>query len=131
MGTDTIEATYEGDGNFYDSSLSSSYGTLSQTVNKDTTGTTLALNDAVVEKLLDVLYAGFVLPTTTTTVLHDWSKGRRSEVDDINGAVVALLGPEAAPVNAAVVEMAHRIERGDLDPKLSNYAELAALAGLA
>jgi 2-dehydropantoate 2-reductase len=86
---------------------------------------------AVVEKLLDVLYEGFVLPSTTTTVLHDWSKGRRSEVDDINGAVVAQLGTDAAPVNAAVIEMAHRIERGDLDPKLSNYAELASLAGLA
>ncbi len=85
----------------------------------------------MVEKLLDALYAGFVLPSTTTTVLHDWSKGRRSEVDDINGAVVAQLGAEAAPVNAAIIEMAHRIERGDLDPKLSNYAELASLAGLA
>jgi hypothetical protein len=30
-----------------------------------------------------------------------------------------------------VIEMAHRIERGELDPKLSNYAELASLAGLA
>jgi len=91
----------------------------------------LADRDSVVEKLLDTLFAGFVLPTTTTTILHDWSKGRRSEVDDINGAVVAQLGPDAAPVNAAVVEMAHRIERGDLDPKVGNYAELAALAGLA
>jgi 2-dehydropantoate 2-reductase len=95
------------------------------------TGADLTDEDAVVEKLLDVLYQGFVLPTTTTTVLHDWSKGRRSEVDDINGAVVAELGVEAAPVNAAVVEMAHRIESGDLNPKLSNYAELASLAGLA
>jgi 2-dehydropantoate 2-reductase len=90
----------------------------------------LTEEDVVVEKLLDALYSGFVLPTTTTTILHDWSKGRRSEVDDINGQVVAQLGPEAAPVNAAVVEMAHRIERGDLEPKLSNYAALAAFAGL-
>jgi 2-dehydropantoate 2-reductase len=80
--------------------------------------------------LLDTLYAGFVLPSTTTTILHDWSKGRRSEVDEINGAVVAELGPDAAPVNAAVVEFAHRIERGELEPQISNYAELAALAGL-
>ncbi len=87
--------------------------------------------DGVVEKLLDTLYEGFVLPTTTTTILHDWSKGRRSEVDDINGQVVAMLGPDGAPVNAAVVEMAHRIERGDLEPAIGNYAELAKLAGLA
>ena len=85
--------------------------------------------DAVVEKLLDALYSGFVLPATTTTILYDWSKGRRSEVDDINGKVVAQLGDDA-PVNKAVVEMAHRIERGELEPKLSNYAELASLAGL-
>ncbi len=87
--------------------------------------------DQVVEKLLDTLFAGFVLPSTTTTILHDWSKGRRSEVDDINGAVVAELGPEAAPVNAAVVEMAHRIERGELEPRIENYADLAKRAGLA
>jgi 2-dehydropantoate 2-reductase len=90
----------------------------------------LAEQDLVVEKLLDTLFACFVLPNTTTTILHDWSKGRRSEVDEINGAVVAQLGPDEAPVNAAVVEMAHRIERGELEPKISNYAELAALAGL-
>ncbi len=87
--------------------------------------------DGVVEKLLDVLYEGFVLPSTTTTVLHDWGKGRRSEVDEINGAVVAALGPGEAPVNAAVVEMAHRVERGELEPRIENYAELARLAGLA
>jgi 2-dehydropantoate 2-reductase len=84
----------------------------------------------VVEKLLDTLFAGFVLPNTTTTILHDWSKGRRSEVDEINGAVVTELG-EDAPVNRAVVEMAHRIERGELEPRIENYAPLAELAGLA
>jgi 2-dehydropantoate 2-reductase len=89
----------------------------------------LTEEDGVVEKLLDALYSGFVLPSTTTTILHDWSKGRRSEVDDINGQVIAQLA-EAAPVNRAVVEMAHRIERGDLEPQLSNYVELASLAGL-
>lgn len=94
------------------------------------TAADLADRDGVVEKLLDVLYANFVLPTTSTTVLHDWRKGRRGEVDDINGAVVAVLGPDRAPVNAAVVEMAHRIERGELEPRLSNYAPLAELAGL-
>ena len=29
------------------------------------------------------------LPGTKTTVLQDWIKGRRSEVDDLNGVVVA------------------------------------------
>jgi 2-dehydropantoate 2-reductase len=81
---------------------------------------------AVVDRLLDTLCAGFVLPVTTTTILHDWTKGRRSEVDQINGLVVAELGPERAPVNAAVVEIAHRIERGELNPGPDNFDLLAA-----
>jgi 2-dehydropantoate 2-reductase len=82
--------------------------------------------DRVVETLLDTLYAGFVLEQTTTTVLHDWLKGRRSEVDEINGLVVAeaaRLGLEA-PVNATLVEVAHRIERGELRPGPGNLALL-------
>ncbi len=85
----------------------------------------------VVERLLEALYAGFVLPNTKTTILQDWGKGRRSEVDEINGLVVAELGPERAPVNAAVVELAHRIERGELEPRIENYAPLAELSGRA
>ena len=34
-----------------------------------------------------MLLAGFTLPTTKTTVLQDWMKGRHSEVDDLNGFV--------------------------------------------
>jgi 2-dehydropantoate 2-reductase len=86
----------------------------------------VADTERVVEVLLDTLYAGFVLEQTTTTVLHDWLKGRRSEVDDINGLVVAeaaRLGLEA-PVNAAVVDLAHRIERGELRPDPANLALL-------
>jgi 2-dehydropantoate 2-reductase len=80
----------------------------------------------VVEALLDQLYANFVLPHTTTTILHDWRKGRHSEVDDLNGLVVAeaaRLG-RAAPVNAAVVDLAHAIERGDLKPDPANAERL-------
>jgi hypothetical protein len=35
----------------------------------------------------------------------------------------------AAPVNAAVVELAHRIERGELKPEPANLALLRDLAG--
>lgn len=86
--------------------------------------------DRVVETLLDTLYAGFVLPHTTTTILHDWMKGRHSEVDDVNGVVVterALRG-DVAQVNAAVVEIAHRIERGELKPDPANLTLLLELA---
>ncbi len=85
----------------------------------------------LVETLLDTLLAGFVLPHTKTTVLQDWMKGRHSEVDDLNGLVVAERARRggAAPVNAAVVEIAHRIERGELAPGPDNLALLRALAG--
>jgi len=84
--------------------------------------------EEVVETLLDVLYAGFVLEHTTTTILHDWRKGRHSEVDDLNGHVVAeaeRLGL-AAPANRRVAELAHRVERGELTPDPSNLALLTA-----
>jgi hypothetical protein len=46
-----------------------------------------------------------LLPHTTTTVVHDWTKRRHSEVDDVNGLVVAeLTRHSSAPVNAAIVE---------------------------
>jgi 2-dehydropantoate 2-reductase len=86
-------------------------------------------SDRIVELLLDTLYAGFVLPQTTTTILHDWIKGRHSEVDDINGVVVAerTSRGRAAPVNSAIVEVAHRIERGELKPDPANLALLYEL----
>jgi 2-dehydropantoate 2-reductase len=84
----------------------------------------------LVETLLDTLLDGFVLPHTKTTVLQDWIKGRHSEVDDLNGLVVVERAKRgsAAPVNAAVVEIAHRIERGDLKPSPNNLALLRELA---
>ncbi len=86
----------------------------------------------LVETLLDTLLEGFVLPHTKTTVLQDWIKGRHSEVDDLNGLVVAERAKRggAAPVNAAVVEIAHRIERRELAPGPENLALLRELAGL-
>ena len=86
--------------------------------------------DELVDILLDKLYAGFVLPHATTTVLQDWTKGRHSEVDDLNGHVVeqGLATGIATPVNAAIVEVAHRIERGELTPRVENLALLEQLA---
>lgn len=76
-------------------------------------------SNRVVETLLDKLLSGFISPTTKTTVLQDWMKGRRSEVDDING-LVADQAVRAAPVNRAVTALAHMVERGDLKPEPSN-----------
>jgi 2-dehydropantoate 2-reductase len=88
--------------------------------------------ETVVDTLLDALYSGFVTPGTTTTVLQDWSKHRHSEVDDLNGQVVrsSAAAGLAAPVNAAVVEVAGRIERGELEPGVANLALMRELAGL-
>jgi 2-dehydropantoate 2-reductase len=83
--------------------------------------------NSVVDLLLDTLLKGFTLPTTKTTVLQDWMKGRHSEVNDLNGTVVAeaeWLGREA-PVNAAIVEMALEIESGRLKPDPANIGILA------
>ena len=84
--------------------------------------------EAVVETLLDTLLNGFVLPHSTTTILQDWTKGRRSEADDINGHVVRTLQElgRPAPVNAAVVALACAIEDGSLQPSPSLLDELAA-----
>ena len=91
----------------------------------------VARRDTVVETLLDTLLRGFVLPHSTTTILQDWTKGRHSEVDDINGHVVRThesLGSRA-PVNAAVVGLAHAIERGALHPDPSNLELLIERIG--
>ncbi len=84
----------------------------------------------VVEIMLDKLFAGFVVPGATTTVLQDWRKSRHSEVDDLNGYVAAegaRIGIPT-PVNTAVVEIAHRIERAELVPAPANLAMMAAAA---
>jgi 2-dehydropantoate 2-reductase len=85
----------------------------------------------LVETLLDTLLGGFVLPHTKTTVLQDWMKGRHSEVDDLNGIVAGVHTRHGsrAPVNAAVVDLAHRIERGELKAGPENLALLLQLAG--
>jgi 2-dehydropantoate 2-reductase len=86
-------------------------------------------SNRLVETLLDTLVSGFTLKSTITTVLQDWMKGRRSEVDNINGQVVAeakRLGL-STPVNAAIVELAHQIEQGGLKPNPANLALLQNL----
>lgn len=92
----------------------------------------IAHPESIVETMLDRLYDGFVLPGATTTVLQDWTKSRHSEVDDINGTVVAEGARVGVPtpVNRAVVEVAHRIERGDVAPSPVAAAMLRDLVAL-
>ena len=89
----------------------------------------LARIETAVTILLDRLYERFVVPGATTTVLQDWTKGRRSEVDSINGAVVSG-GRETrtrTPVNNAIVDIAHIIESGSLRPGLDAVSQLRRL----
>ncbi|QNE45820.1 2-dehydropantoate 2-reductase [Glaciihabitans sp. INWT7] len=78
------------------------------------------------EVLLDAVLNDYTLPSTRTTVLQDWMKGRRSEVDQINGLVVdeqRRMGGRA-PANQIAVELAHRIESGELEASPANAALL-------
>ncbi len=88
----------------------------------------IADHERVVDIMTDKLFAGFVVPGATTTVLQDWRKGRHSEVDDLNGLVSAQGARTgvATPVNDAVTELAHRIERGQADPSPALLAEMVA-----
>ncbi|WP_236793724.1 ketopantoate reductase family protein [Amycolatopsis sp. GM8] len=75
--------------------------------------------EKIAATLLDTVHDKFVTPGQQTTVLQDWIKGRRSEVHQINGHIVAQqarLGGRA-PVNERVVEIAARIEEGELEPE--------------
>ena len=79
---------------------------------------------------------GFIAAITSAygdlkpSMLQDFERGRQTEIDFING-YVARLGKDVgipAPLNAAVTEMAHRIERGELRPGLDRLRELAQRA---
>jgi 2-dehydropantoate 2-reductase len=75
--------------------------------------------------LLDAVLSGWSLEDTRVAVLQDWMKGRRAEGEEINGLVVAeqeRLGG-SAPVNRRLIEVARRIEAGELAPDPAN-AEL-------
>jgi 2-dehydropantoate 2-reductase len=75
--------------------------------------------------LLDAVVAGWSLESTRVAVLQDWIKGRRAEGEEINGLVAAeqdRLGL-ATPVNERLIEIARRIESGELRPGPEN-AEL-------
>ncbi len=82
--------------------------------------------------LLDAVLAGWSLEDTKVAVLQDWVKGRRAEGEEINGLVVRdqeRLGGDA-PVNRRLVEIAHRVESGELPLGVENAHLLtSALTG--
>jgi 2-dehydropantoate 2-reductase len=87
--------------------------------------------DAFAVGLLDKVLETYSTAGTLTTVLQDWRKGRRAEAEDINGLVVRSqesLGGDA-PMNRRVVELARRIEAGDLEPSPVNTGLMLEVLG--
>ncbi|MCI5074030.1 2-dehydropantoate 2-reductase N-terminal domain-containing protein [Oricola sp.] len=80
--------------------------------------------DRYVDEIFEKVLTTYSEEDTLTTSLQDWRKGRRAEVDDVNGWVVETLRAQGrkAPVNQRVVEIAIEIEAGKLDLKTENAA---------
>jgi 2-dehydropantoate 2-reductase len=79
-------------------------------------------SDQYAVNLLDVILTSYSRPGTKVAVLQDWLKGRRAEIDAFSGYIVtktAELGKDA-PVNRAVVDIARRVEEGELSPSPDN-----------
>lgn len=79
-----------------------------------------------VDRIFEEVLTTFSSPTTLTTSLQDWRKGRRAEVQEVNGIVVDKLKQhgQKAPVNARVVEIASEIEKGNREARPENSALL-------
>ena len=62
------------------------------------------------------------------SMLQDFERGRKTEVDFINGYVVTLGHASGVPVhmNAAITGLVHQIERGVLQPTRDRMNDLAA-----
>ena len=62
------------------------------------------------------------------SMLQDLERGRKTEIDFINGYVVTLGHASGVPVhmNATITGLVHQIERGDLQPTPDRMNDLAA-----
>jgi len=85
--------------------------------------------DAYAELLLGRVLSDYSFPDTLTTVLQDWRKGRRAEVAEVNGLAVDVLHAhsQSAPANERTVELALRIEAGELEAQPSNVELLLSV----
>ena len=91
----------------------------------------LGSTDEVLKKHLVTLFShsGGEKVKIIYSMLQDHIKGRRSEIDFVNGLVVGK-GQEAkvpTPLNEAVTSLIHQIEQGTLKPGLSNLTMLEKL----
>ena len=86
--------------------------------------------DRYAEELLEQVLTRFSFHDTLTTVLQDWRKGRHAEYAEVNGHVVDVLAAHGqdAPANRRTVELARRIERGEIEPGIQNVELMVAEA---
>jgi 2-dehydropantoate 2-reductase len=79
-----------------------------------------------VDRIFDEVLKTFSRPDTLTTSLQDWRKGRRAEIQEVNGYAIDVLRKSEfeAPINQRVVAMALEIERGALAANPDNAAVL-------
>ena len=81
-----------------------------------------------VDQIFEKVLTTFSREDTLTTSLQDWRKGRRAEVDEVNGLVVDILAAQGrdAPVNRMVVDFAKQIEKGTRRLTPGNAKEMIA-----
>ena len=79
-----------------------------------------------VDQIFDEVLKTFSRPDTLVTSLQDWRKGRRAEIQEVNGWVVDILRGHgrAAPMNQLVVELGFEIESGKRQPHVDNAKEM-------
>ena len=75
-----------------------------------------------VDQIFDEVLKTFSKPDTLVTSLQDWRKGRRAEVQEVNGLVVDILRSHGreAPMNQKVVELGFEIESGKREASPEN-----------
>ncbi len=75
-----------------------------------------------VDQIFDEVLKTFSKPDTLVTSLQDWRKGRRAEVQEVNGWVVDILRSHGreAPMNQRVVELGFEIENGTREASPEN-----------
>ena len=82
--------------------------------------------DRYVDRIFEEVLTIFSRPDTLTCSLQDWRKGRRAEIQEVNGYAIDVLRRAGvdAPINQRVVEMAYAIENGTLEASPDNAAAL-------
>jgi 2-dehydropantoate 2-reductase len=75
-----------------------------------------------VDQIFEEVLKTFSKEDTLVTSLQDWRKGRRAEVQEVNGWVVDMLRSHghSAPVNQRVMDIAYEIERGEREAQPEN-----------